>query len=45
MERKQKMLTFIIGFLIGGVFGLTTMILVQAVKMADEDMTKNPPKE
>lgn len=36
------MLNFILGFLIGGLYGVVTMILCQAAKMADDEMIKVP---
>lgn len=39
------MLKFIIGFILGGAFGATTMILAQAAKQADKDMPKPPESE
>lgn len=36
------MLNFILGLLIGGLYGVVTMILCQAAKMADEEMPKVP---
>lgn len=34
------MLKFIVGFFIGGLFGIVTMILCQAAKIVDEEMIK-----
>lgn len=36
------MLKFLLGFLIGGLFGALTMIFARASQMADEEMPKVP---
>ena len=36
------MIKFIVGFLVGGLLGVVTMILCQAAKIADEEMIKVP---
>lgn len=36
------MLNFILGFLIGGLIGVLTMIFARAAQMADEEMPKVP---
>ena len=42
MEGNTRMLKFIVGFLLGGLYGVVTMILCQAAKIADEEMPKVP---
>ena len=36
------MLNFILGFLIGGLIGVLTMIFARAAQIADEEMPKGP---
>lgn len=39
------MIKFIIGLVIGGVFGMLTMIFAQASKMAENEMVKTPQQD